>query len=284
MVTVGLVCKTPGNLACSQMTKIAVLLLCFLSFATAQCPLNSRRIAGHDGCTSCDVGEVSQGGSAITCAHCPAGTRAGRGVCVPCDIGSFSPKNSDVCFLCPAGTVAPIVGMSDCYSCAPDRVAFGTSECRSCPLGYQIGNDTSSCVPCPRGFARQQFDTQCVPCPPGSYAATSGAVECTLCGAGWFSAASGSIKCESCPAGSSSTPGVNDSNPCVPCPSGMTTYGQGGECVYELDDQMNKYRLSEGGTIAYSYTMGSVFFFLAVVGLLGQRWYDRIEKRERLMT
>ena len=257
-----------------------LLWFCIVRLAMAQCPINSRRIAGHDGCTSCDVGEVSQGGSAITCAHCPAGTRAGRGVCVPCDIGSFSPKNSDVCFACPAGTVAPIVGMSDCFSCAPDRVAFGTSECRSCPLGYQIGNDSSSCIPCPPGFARQQFDTECVPCPPGSYAATQGAIECTLCGPGRFSAAPGSSSCVPCPVGWSSAPGINNTDPCTQCPRGTTAYG--GDCIATNDD--SKYRLSEGATVAYSYTMGSVFFFLAVIGLLGQRWYDRLQKREEMVT
>lgn len=265
------------------MLSVIAFFLLFFSTTTAQCPINSRQSPGHINCISCEVGEVSQGDF---CTRCPAGTRAGRGVCVSCDVGSFSLRASDVCTPCPVGTVAPTTGMSSCESCPIGRVPFGASECRPCPLGYEAANDSSSCLPCPSGSARQQFDYECVLCPPGSYAPTQGAVECALCGTGLFAATPGSVTCEACPVGfiSGVNAGVNNgSDACIQCPPGTTTSGHGGECV-GLVDQSDQYRLSEGATLAYSYAMGSVFFFLGALGLLGQRWYDRLQKRETLLV
>lgn len=266
------------------MTIAWVLLLLLLDLVHGQCPLNSRRSPGHDFCISCGVGEVSQGDDTISCTRCPAGTRAGRGTCEPCDAGTFSHSLSDACLLCPVGTVAPEAGMSSCTICPSDQIAFGSIECRKCPVGHQVGNDSSSCVPCPQGYARQLFDGQCVQCLPGSHTAFTGAAECTLCSTGRFSSKPGSSSCDACPAGFSSTPGLNET--CVPCPEGTTTLGQGGECAVEsgdAGDQSNQYRLSEGAVAAYSYALGSVLLFLAIVGLLGQRWYDRLQKRDEIL-
>lgn len=248
-----------------------ILFVLLFSTATAQCPINSRQSPGHSNCISCDVGEVSQGETAVACTRCPAGTRAGRGVCVSCEVGSFSLRASDTCTPCPVGTVAPATGMSSCESCPVGLVPFTANECRPCPLGYQVANDSVSCVPCPSGSARQQFDSECVLCPPGSYAPMQGAVECALCGTGLFADTPGSVTCEACPAGFILSAGVNNgSSACVQYPDDTATSDQ--------------YRLSGPATIAYSYSFGSVLNFLAVVGFLGQRWFDRVQKRETLLA
>jgi hypothetical protein len=178
------------------------------------------------------------------CAPCPAGQFSGSPgavVCTPCELGYFSLPDGTACAPCDAGEYLD-AATGACTACAPGSYTSqpGAYVCKPVDSGFVATADRTGQLPCPEGSFMNGI--ACVPCAPGTFAATTGAVQCPSCPPATIAPAAGSAACTACPADSRDgegrtacvcVPGFYDTNlgadsaapACAPCVDGGACVG-----------------------------------------------------------
>ena len=252
------------------------------------CPANSYTDNINPGCLACPTFSTSNEGSSLeqclcaggyirdtqffsslypfTCVACPTGkytTQIGAAACLSCGPGRYSAgagtygQESEMCFPCAPGSIAPTGGGGGCTGCERGYYVgeSGQTACTPCPVGaFSNGTGASVCSACPAGtFNVRLAMFNCTPCMVGTYGNASMATICRQCEQGKYSEVVGRSACVNCAAGSYSSgagmtnqtnctlcrrgyysmeAGATSSKVCRQCPVGLTTKGKGSvECL-----------------------------------------------------
>jgi hypothetical protein len=171
-----------------------MLLLLFATFVigvASQQPCSENTFAsGSNGCTPCQTGSYSIGGTSTSCTPCSNSNQYWNGTA--------------------------------CVTCVPGTKNTG-SACVSC-LSTEYSTNGTSCLTSPAGFFVDSARTTIQKCIAGSYS-NEGAISCITCSPGSFSPADGSVNCTSCPIGSyASMPAMTS---CTRCGLYLTTLSVG---------------------------------------------------------
>eukprot|EP01114_Cavostelium_apophysatum_P014275 TRINITY_DN3657_c0_g1_i6.p1 TRINITY_DN3657_c0_g1~~TRINITY_DN3657_c0_g1_i6.p1 ORF type:complete len:1502 (-),score=352.50 TRINITY_DN3657_c0_g1_i6:67-4572(-) len=145
-------------------------------------------------------------------------------VCVPCQVGYYSPSIGADCIPCSPGSYANKNGSSTCMGCEPGEFQDdkGASTCKSCRPGT---------------FAKNSNQVGCEQCEVGTFANSTGSAACVFCPAGFYVSVRGSTDCVECPQHMTTVfPGAFSKEDCV-ClkgyylsKSGCLACPEGGSC------------------------------------------------------
>jgi hypothetical protein len=200
------------------------------------------------GCTICPLGKYAIAGE-LTCTDCPAGTYGSStglttSTCtgsITCSAGRYALlgaqsstiSNTNVCALCPAGTISTLGSTSNtqCSTCGLGKYSLsGDSTCSDCPagsFGSTSGLQNSTCSGlCPAGKYSTSGSSSCIDCsagltsPIGSISSNACVTPSSSCNAGQY--LSGSA-CVVCPAGSYQSSSSFTGSSCTSCPVGIST-------------------------------------------------------------
>ncbi|XP_063683794.1 major surface-labeled trophozoite antigen 417-like isoform X4 [Bolinopsis microptera] len=183
----------------------------------------------ENGCTNCEAGEFSAGGTADSCTKCEADTysEAGATKCTACPSGKVvasggGKQESDCtfksclggyyvdatkgCLPCEAGEFSAGGTADSCTKCEADTYsADKATKCTDCPSGKGVasgdGKEEVDCKwkPCAGGHYLDQ-DKGCLTCKAGEYSVGGTAASCSTCLKNQYSAV-GASQCTDCPAG-----------------------------------------------------------------------------------
>jgi hypothetical protein len=244
-------------------------------------------------CYPCHYGQIletlnGQGGSfpCLDCVSLSGGLPSARGpndmVCVPCDLGSRTSANGEMCIACPLNSIRTTLSdstpMPQCQECTPGFQAsanfqtcvqcpagtarYATSlSCHTCPLGSTPSADQSMCISCPQPqiLVGTLPNIICLACPLGQHALEG---ICALCPTPLFRSDT-MFDCSPCPEGTqpsadftyciSCPPNTvrKDTSKCYSCPTGTHPSENKTVCVRNTN-QLLKFFLSPGKTAAIS--------------------------------
>lgn len=182
-------------------------------------------------CLSCAPGELCSAG--VVQEQCHANNKVpneDHSACV-CTIGHG--WYSMQCQACPAGSVKPSIGDSECSYCGLDEYAVNATTCLPCPATSTARPGSTECACRPPLVWSEGND--CVVCPTDHYWTADGCVSCPLGSTSSPSPEDGTSELESirvcrCQSGYDAMPqNVSGTWTCVPC--GANTYESDGTCV-----------------------------------------------------
>ncbi|XP_063683727.1 proprotein convertase subtilisin/kexin type 5-like [Bolinopsis microptera] len=169
-------------------------------------------LSQDNGCTDCEAGDFSTGGTADSCTKCEADfySEAGATNCTYCpsdkEVASGEGKEEDDCSWSPCAAGKYLDQENGCTDCEADKYsAAGVTECTDCPSEKGVasgeGQQESDCAwkACAGGKFLDQ-ENGCISCEAGEFSAGGSADSCTKCEADFYSEA-GATKCTACPFG-----------------------------------------------------------------------------------
>lgn len=122
---------------------------------------------GRERCLPCAAGAFSQWDETYhnrTCRSCPAGSRMHRGLCTPCEAGTFNGYfGGTACMPCLAGEYQPLPGQTACEKCPAGKFSAQSASvaCTACTDTFDASNPNEQRRFAPEGSA------SCIACPVG---------------------------------------------------------------------------------------------------------------------
>eukprot|EP00615_Pteridomonas_danica_P014927 CAMPEP_0114396978 /NCGR_PEP_ID=MMETSP0102-20121206/13930_1 /TAXON_ID=38822 ORGANISM="Pteridomonas danica, Strain PT" /NCGR_SAMPLE_ID=MMETSP0102 /ASSEMBLY_ACC=CAM_ASM_000212 /LENGTH=503 /DNA_ID=CAMNT_0001557881 /DNA_START=249 /DNA_END=1758 /DNA_ORIENTATION=- len=106
-------------------------------------------ISGAITCNDCPAGYIAEISSLFVCIACDAGkaSKAGKGNCSSCPIGTYSESGQSQCTNCVSGKYNYIVGAQLCVGCDTSKTSSpGSFECDQAEAGYfLLDNEVQDC-------------------------------------------------------------------------------------------------------------------------------------------
>jgi len=165
---------------------------------------------------------------------CPPGYTASTTACTICPVGKMCPFSEFDPIDCPAGTTAPIEGMTKCQPCPHGSACTASASPAACADGKYAHLYEGTCVDCPKNHACKngiKFEcplnyysgakaTECLPCPAGKTCMLQDTP--TACAAGEYSTTT-TFLCRKCPPGYKCPDGAT----ITPCAAGTYAKEEG---------------------------------------------------------